>query len=106
MCEGRDVKGLYKKAREGIIKNFTGVSDPYEAPENPSLKIDTGTLSVDACAQMVMDQIYKDGVITPPTKKVVMPLITPMTVEQKAEYETLEVLDVDIEQAEYIQTIA
>ena len=50
VCEGRDVKGLYKKAREGIIKNFTGISDPYEEPANPSLRIDTGTLSVDVCA--------------------------------------------------------
>ena len=47
VCEGRDVKGLYKKARDGIIKNFTGISDPYEAPENPSLRIDTGTLTVE-----------------------------------------------------------
>lgn len=107
VCEGRDVKGLYKKAREGIIKNFTGVSDPYEEPPNPSLKIDTGSLSIDACAQMVMDQIFADGIITRPNgPKVVAPLITPMTVEQKTEYDALEVLDVDIEQAEYIQTLA
>ena len=39
VCEKRDVKGLYKKARDGIIKNFTGISDPYEAPKNPDLKI-------------------------------------------------------------------
>lgn len=43
VCEGRDVKGLYKKARDGIIKNFTGISDPYEAPEAPELRIETGT---------------------------------------------------------------
>ena len=47
VCEGRDVKGLYKKARDGVIKNFTGISDPYEAPENPEMKVDTGVLSVD-----------------------------------------------------------
>jgi|ERR1719424_1155669 len=51
VCEQRDVKGLYKKAREGIIKNFTGISDPYEAPENPALSIDTGTKSIDACVK-------------------------------------------------------
>lgn len=107
VCETRDVKGLYKKAREGIIKNFTGISDPYEEPQNPSLRIDTGTLSIDACADQVIKQILDDGVIQD-TKgpKVVKPLIVPMTVEQKAEYDTLEVLDVDVEQAEYIQTIA
>jgi adenylyl-sulfate kinase len=47
VCEGRDVKGLYKKAREGIIKNFTGVSDPYEAPSAPELNVNTGELSLD-----------------------------------------------------------
>jgi adenylylsulfate kinase len=40
-CEKRDVKGLYKKARQGLIKNFTGISDPYEAPLNPELLIQT-----------------------------------------------------------------
>lgn len=49
VCEGRDVKGLYKKARAGIIPNFTGVSDPYEAPPNPDLNINTGELSIDVC---------------------------------------------------------
>lgn len=49
VCEKRDVKGLYAKARAGTIKNFTGVSDPYEAPEKPELKIETGEKSLDAC---------------------------------------------------------
>ncbi len=47
VCEQRDVKGLYKKAREGIIKNFTGISDPYEAPENPELEVRTDQLNLD-----------------------------------------------------------
>jgi adenylylsulfate kinase-like enzyme len=47
VCEARDVKGLYKKARAGIIPNFTGVSDPYEAPVAPELEIRTDQLSVD-----------------------------------------------------------
>ena len=42
VCEQRDVKGLYAKARAGIIKNFTGISDPYEEPVNPELKVNTG----------------------------------------------------------------
>src|SRR5436309_1455284 len=46
-CIRRDVKGLYKKALAGEIKQFTGISDPYEAPENPELSIDTSTLSVE-----------------------------------------------------------
>ena len=47
VCEGRDVKGLYKKARAGEIKNFTGISDPYEAPENPDMDINTGANTID-----------------------------------------------------------
>ena len=46
-CEGRDVKGLYKKARAGEIKNFTGISDPYEAPSNPDMDIKTHELTLE-----------------------------------------------------------
>ncbi|WP_256526697.1 adenylyl-sulfate kinase [Gilvimarinus sp. DA14] len=46
VCEQRDPKGLYKKARAGVIKQFTGISDPYEVPENAEITIDTSTLSV------------------------------------------------------------
>ncbi len=54
-CERRDVKGLYKKARAGEIAEFTGISSPYEAPENPDIQIDTGKCSVDAA----IDQLLK-----------------------------------------------
>jgi adenylylsulfate kinase len=46
-CERRDVKGLYARARRGEIRNFTGIDDPYEAPERPELTIDTGALTVE-----------------------------------------------------------
>lgn len=53
-CEKRDIKGLYKKAREGKIKNFTGIDSPYEAPENPKLTINTLELSVhDAAIKII-----------------------------------------------------
>lgn len=47
VCEARDVKGLYKKAREGVIKDFTGVSSPYEEPTDPDISIDTANSSID-----------------------------------------------------------
>ena len=53
-CERRDRKGLYKLAREGKIKEFTGVSDPYEAPENPELRVETVSVTPDDCAQDVI----------------------------------------------------
>jgi adenylylsulfate kinase len=56
-CEGRDVKGLYQKARKGEIKDFTGISDPFEAPENPEIEINTAQLSIDESVQKVLDYI-------------------------------------------------
>lgn len=57
ICEARDVKGLYKKARAGEIKNLTGISAPYEAPTQPHLEINTAQLSVDAAAALVIQYI-------------------------------------------------
>jgi len=53
-CERRDVKGLYARARRGEIKNFTGIDDPYEAPEHAELTLDTQALSVDQCVGKVL----------------------------------------------------
>jgi len=63
VCESRDVKGLYKRARAGEIKNFTGISSPYEEPEDPELVIDTGTLSLDECVAKVVGLLRERGVI-------------------------------------------
>jgi adenylylsulfate kinase len=59
----RDVKGLYKKALAGEIKNFTGVSDPYEAPENPEVTAHTSTESVEESAQRILDYLTGRGLI-------------------------------------------
>ncbi len=56
-CEKRDVKGLYKKARKGEIKDFTGISAPFEAPENPKIEINTSELLIDESVQKVLDYI-------------------------------------------------
>src|ERR1043166_8742745 len=57
VCEERDPKGLYKKARAGEIKNFTGIDDPYQAPENAELEINTGEKSLEECAAEVMNYL-------------------------------------------------
>jgi len=62
-CERRDRKGLYKLAREGKIKEFTGISDPYEAPENPELRVDTQDVDVDHCAHQVILTLESMGLI-------------------------------------------
>ena len=63
-CERRDRKGLYKLAREGKIKEFTGISDPYEAPETPELRLETEGTDVDNCAQTVLLKLEQMGLIS------------------------------------------
>ena len=58
-CERRDVKGLYKKARKGEIKNFTGISAPYEAPINPDIEIKTEMFSVEEAVDSIFKVIKK-----------------------------------------------
>jgi adenylylsulfate kinase len=65
VCESRDVKGLYKKAREGVIPEFTGISSPYEKPVNPEISLDTANLTVDECAKKVIEYLYTHGIIKP-----------------------------------------
>ena len=55
VCEERDPKGLYKKARAGEIPNFTGIGSAYEAPENPELSLDTANMDVDQCVEAILD---------------------------------------------------
>ena len=62
-CERRDRKGLYKLAREGKIKEFTGISDPYEAPESPELRLDTESIDPDNCAHQVILKLEQLGLI-------------------------------------------
>lgn len=54
-CERRDVKGLYRRAREGEIKGFTGLDDPYETPQHPELILDTTKMAADHAVQIVLD---------------------------------------------------
>jgi adenylylsulfate kinase len=62
VCEQRDPKGLYKKARAGEIKGFTGIDDPYEAPTRAELVLDPGTLSVEACVERCLEALANAGI--------------------------------------------
>ena len=64
ICEERDPKGLYKKARAGEIKEFTGIDAPYEAPEKPEIVIDTGALSIETSVQRVIDTLKESGILS------------------------------------------
>jgi len=58
-CEKRDVKGLYKKARAGEIKDFTGINAPYEAPENPDVEVITDNLTIEESVEIILKKINK-----------------------------------------------
>lgn len=63
VAEARDPKGLYKKARAGELKEFTGISAPYEAPEKPEIHIRTDQLSVEECVVKIMEYLEKEGLV-------------------------------------------
>jgi adenylylsulfate kinase-like enzyme len=66
VCEQRDPKGLYKKARAGEIKNFTGIDSDYERPETPELTIDTTLDSAAEAARIIADYLERNGHLSPP----------------------------------------
>jgi adenylylsulfate kinase len=62
VCEQRDVKGMYKKARAGQISDFTGITSPYEAPENPELVVPSGSTELEECVQQVLELLTQRGI--------------------------------------------
>jgi len=65
-CEGRDVKGLYARARAGEIPEFTGISAPYEAPERPEIVVDSNRLSVEQCVEQLVGYLEQKGYLSAP----------------------------------------
>jgi len=63
VCEQRDVKGLYKKARAGEIKNYTGISAPYEPPANPDITIDSANTPIRDCVNIIIDELRDRDII-------------------------------------------
>ena len=66
VCEERDTKGLYAKARAGQIREFTGISSPYEAPEHPELMVDTGSQNLEESVIQVLTYLESQGIIPQP----------------------------------------
>jgi len=64
IAEERDPKGLYKKARRGDLKNFTGIDSPYEPPESPEILVNTASQSAEQAAESVIGELRKKGIIT------------------------------------------
>ncbi|ROZ69155.1 adenylyl-sulfate kinase [Ramlibacter sp. WS9] len=68
VAEARDPKGLYRKARRGELKNFTGIDSPYEPPEHAEVRIDTTSVSVEASSQQLLKVLTQLGVLEPPMR--------------------------------------
>uniref|UniRef100_A0AAR2IKA9 Uncharacterized protein n=1 Tax=Pygocentrus nattereri TaxID=42514 RepID=A0AAR2IKA9_PYGNA len=77
VCEKRDVKGLYRKARAGEIKGFTGIDSKYESPEAPELELRTGDLTVNECILLVVNLLKEKGIIPPGLTEEVTELFVP-----------------------------
>lgn len=75
VCEARDVKGLYKRARAGQIAEFTGVSSPYETPEHPDLILDTAHSPLSVCVEEVVTLLTKRGIIRNPQMEIVKDVV-------------------------------
>jgi adenylylsulfate kinase len=66
VCEGRDPKGIYKKARQGAIKEFTGISAPYEPPERPEVYLNTATMGIEACVETIVTALVDRDIVGRP----------------------------------------
>jgi bifunctional enzyme CysN/CysC len=72
VAEERDPKGLYKKARRGELRNFTGIDSPYEAPEQPDIRIDTTSMAAHDAADAIIQQMIKRGILGSPAQELVL----------------------------------
>jgi len=107
-CENRDVKGLYKKARAGIIKGFTGIDQPYEDPLNPEVKIQTEGRTVHDCVQQIVELLQENEIVPRSAVEKVVELTVP---EEElpaaiAEAETLPKVEINKLDVEWLQVLA
>jgi len=107
VCEKRDVKGLYKKARAGEIKNFTGISDPYEEPANCDLNVNTGDMTLDQSVAYVLKHMEEQKVLAKKAEPVIYDsLVEAPTEAEMAAAAEMPSIDLDIHQVQYLQTIS
>jgi 3'-phosphoadenosine 5'-phosphosulfate synthase len=106
VCEKRDVKGLYAKARAGIIPKFTGVSDTYDVPTNPAINIDTGAMSLDVCVNKVIAHMTEEGVLSNKNAPRVVASLTRVATEaENAAAAAAPSVEINEHQAQYLQTV-
>lgn len=96
VCESRDVKGLYAKARKGEIKGFTGIDQQYEAPENPDLVLKAGEMSVDECVETLVEKLQHEGILPRSASSLVKELFVPEASVEAAKKEAASLPSLDI----------
>lgn len=96
VCEQRDVKGLYKKARAGIIKGFTGIDGVYERPQSPDLALNTTAYTVDDCVQHVLEPLQRKGIIPEAIRDALRELFVPANKLKDAQAEAKSLPSVNI----------
>ncbi|XP_039273534.2 bifunctional 3'-phosphoadenosine 5'-phosphosulfate synthase-like isoform X1 [Styela clava] len=108
VCEDRDVKGLYKKARKGLIKGFTGIDSPYEAPENPEVVVKTTEMTIKECMMEVVQNLQeKDIIPASATEKVKELFVQPENLAKaKAEAASLPVLNITKLDLQWVQVLS
>ncbi|XP_050694454.1 bifunctional 3'-phosphoadenosine 5'-phosphosulfate synthase-like isoform X1 [Eriocheir sinensis] len=108
VCEKRDVKGLYKKARAGMIKGFTGIDSQYQRPETPDVVLKTAQCSVDECVQQVLDTLEEWEVIPKSANEGVKELFVPENklASAKAEAESLPSVSINFLDLQWLQVLS
>ncbi|CAG5076098.1 Similar to Papss1: Bifunctional 3'-phosphoadenosine 5'-phosphosulfate synthase 1 (Mus musculus) [Cotesia congregata] len=108
ICEARDTKGLYKKARLGTIKGFTGIDQEYERPSKPELVVTTVGCSVEESAAKIIDLLEREFIIPRQKEQVVQELFVPLERVHKAKQEAKSLVDVEIGQVDlqWLQVLA
>jgi len=108
ICESRDVKGLYKKARAGIIKGFTGIDSVYEPPSNPDIVLRAGESTVDECVQKLVKLLEKNNVVPLTVINEVSELFVPRDEleKYKEEAETLKSINISKIDMQWVQVLA
>jgi len=108
ICEERDVKGLYKKARDGIIKGFTGIDSPYQPPSKPDIVLKAGEQSLDECVQSLVKLLEKNNIVPLTAINEVRELFVPQDElhEQKMIAESLPSLSINKVNMQWLQVLA
>lgn len=107
VCEARDVKGLYKKAREGLIPNFTGISDPYEAPQRPDIDIKTGERTIQQCVDDCINFLSNNGVLSSHSASdFEVQELYDFSEDLAKEAQGLEFIEIDEERVEFLHVLA